>query len=429
LFIDKLSAGERQRTPQDEEPAAREPARVVEDARQGKDDDDGAPIRLRVGPPGAGELPRPQVPASEQPAEEPPSQERLPDGPAAEASNRSLAERIEMLRQSDPPQEPNPSLAERIEALRQGDTPEEPEGEVAQVTDGLAGAEAGSPAVNRSEAAPGDPRPTTEGGAPVELKLSPNRPTQARAGQPIRLSVGPAGEVEIAEGPAAKGSSSSAPTGSASVGAKGASSPAASATAQPARTASGQKPIHLSLKFPAPKSPTMSKGSAVAKPRPPGAAEPAAAGVATGAGGQGKEPVIVAKLGAGAASAGKTSPAAKDAQSKTADKAAGTALKPIRLSIKGSTVTHQSVGDVSEKAGATSTEPKKDSKAGGDEPSAKEKSAAAGPSAGAARSLARAAARLKQWSVFAAKADLRAPAEIGKPRLPEAVQGSTASLR
>ena len=221
LFIDKLSVGERQRTPQDEEPAAREPARVVEDARQGKGDEDGAPIRLRVGPPGAGELPRPQVLASEQPAEESPSQERLPDGPAAEASNRSLAERIEMLRQSDPPQEPNPSLAERIETLRQGDTPEEPEGEVAQVTDSLAGAEAGSPAANRSEAATGDPQPMAEGRAPVELKLSPNRPAQARAGQPIRLSVGPAGEVEIAEGPAAKGSSSSAPRAGCRLGRRG----------------------------------------------------------------------------------------------------------------------------------------------------------------------------------------------------------------
>ena len=137
----------------------------------------------------------------------------------------------------------------------------------------------------------------------------------------------------------------------------------------------------------------------------------------------------MAKLGASAASVGKTSPAAKDAPSKTADKAAGTALKPIRLSIKGSTVTHQSVGDVPEKAGATSPEPKKDSKAGGDEPSAKEKSAAAGPSAGAARSLARAAARLKQWSVFAAKGDLATSAEIGKPKPLEAVRQSTASVR
>ena len=361
-------------------------------------DEDAAPIRLRVGPPGVGELPRPQVfsdepvpqdsPPRELPVQEPPVQDPPEDNPAAGQPSRSIAERIEM--------------------AREGDQPQEPEGEDAQVTDSAPPGEAvlqdDAPVANPSSVAAADPRPAADNRGPVELRLAPSRPAIAPVGERIRVVVGPPGE---------------APAG-------GKSAPGAASS--PSSTP-GPKPIRVSLKFPASKSAPPPEALRVRKPGPAGAAKGASPRPDASIRRPGAEPVIVAKLGAGAGSVKRTSPAPDGARSNTADKAAGTGLRPIHLTIKGSTVISQSGGEATpEKTPPASSQPKADSKGGG--ASAKEKSASAGSaSPDPVRHAARAAARLNQWSLFGAKLGSSAPPEAVAPRLLEASRPSTASLR
>ncbi len=370
----------------------------VPETRAPVGDDDAAPIRLRVGPPGVGELPRPQVfddepapqgpPAREPPVEEPPVQDPPEDNAAVGQPSRSIAERIE--------------IAQDV------GTPEEPEGEDAQATDGSPPGEAvlqddamvGGP----SSLTAAGPQPTVDKRGPVELRLTPSRQTPASARETIRVTVGSPGE---------------SPAGGKS---------AAGAASSPSSTP-GPKPIHLSLKFPASKSATPPEALRIRAPGPAKAAKGAWPGSHASATRPAVEPVIVAKLGTGAGSAKGTSPASGGAQPKTADKAAASALRPIRLTIKGSKVISQSGGEAApEKAPPASSGPEKDSKGSGS--SAKEKSANAGSaSPDSAGRAARAAARLNQWSLFGAKPAPPAPAEAGSPRLLEASRPSTASLR
>ena len=375
----------------------------VPETRTPVGDDDAAPIRLRVGPPGVGELPRPQVfadepapqgppvqgpPAREPPVEEPPVQDPPEDNAAAGQPSRSIAERIE--------------IAQDV------GTPEEPEGEDAQATDGSPPGEAvlqdDATVAGPSSATAADPRPTVDKRGPVELRLSPSRQTAASPRETIRVSVG-------------------SPSESPAVGKSD-----AGAASSPSSTP-GQKPIHLALEFPAPKSTSPPEALRVRKTGPAGAATPKSPSPAATPGRPGAKPVIMAKLGTGAGSAEGTSPASGGARLKTADKAAGSALRPIRLTIKGSKVISQSGGEAApEKAPPASSGPEKDSKGSGS--SAKEKSADAG-SASPDRGghTARAAARLNQWSLFGAKPGSPAQSEAGSPRLLEASRPSTASLR
>lgn len=371
---------------------------AVPETRAPVGDDDAAPIRLRVGPPGVGELPRPQVFADEPAPQDPPARELPVQEPPVQ----------------DPPEDnaaagqPSRSIAERIEIARDVGTPEEPEGEDAQATDGSPPGEAvlqdDATVAGPSSMTAADPRPTVDNRGPVELRLAPSRPATAPVGERIRVSVGPSGKAPAGEKSAAGAvSSPSSPT--------------------------GQKPIHLSLKFPASKSATPPEALRVRKTGPAGAATPKSPAPAAALGRPGTKPVIVAKLGTGVGSAKGTSPASGGAQPKTADKAAGSALRPIRLTIKGSKVISQSGGEAaSEKAPPASSGPEKDSKGSGS--SAKEKSADAG-SAPSDRGghTARAAARLNQWSLFGAKPGSPAPSEARSPRLLDASRPPTASLR
>jgi hypothetical protein len=370
-------------------------------------DDDAAPIRLRVGPAGVGELPRPQVFADEPAPQDPPAQEL----PVAEPPGQ------------DPPEDnaaagqPSRSIAERIEISQDVGTPEEPEGEDAQATDGSPPGEAvlqdDATVAGPFSVTAADPRPTADNRGPVELRLAPSRPAAAPAVETIKVSVGPSAKVAVGSGQLPVGSRKSAV--------------AESDNRQ--LTTDNRQPIHLSLKFPASKSATPPKTLRVRKTGPVGVATPKSTASAAAPGRPGMEPVIVAKLGPGAGSAKGTSPASGGAQPKTADKAAASSPRPIRLTIKGSKVISQSGGEAApEEPPPASSGPEKDSKGSGS--SAKEKSTSAGSAfpdhAGRA---ARAAARLNQWSLFGAKPAPPTPPEARAPRLLEASRPSTASLR
>ena len=368
-------------------------------ARPSTDEDGVAPIRLRVGPAGVEELPRPQVFADEP----------IPQG------RPSREEPVEQAPAQDPPEEsaaagqPSRSIAERIEIARDGGRPdEEPEGEDAQATDASPPGEAvladDAGVADPSSVAAADPRPAVDPRSPVEVRLTPSRQTAAPARETIRVSVGSPGGSPAVDNSVAGAASS--PSGK-----------------------PGPKPIHLSLKFPAPKSAKTPESRGARAPGPAGAASGALTRPDAPVLRPGVEPVIVAKLGTGEGSAKGRSPASGQSRLKTVDHAAGPAPRPIRLTIKGSSVITQSGGETtSDKSPPASSGPQKDSKGSGS--SAKEKSASTrSGSPEAAGHAARAAARLNQWTLLGTKPVPPAPSEPGSPRLLEASRRSTASLR
>ena len=322
-------------------------------------------------------------------------------------------------------QPPPLSLAERIEMLRGSRTPSEvpavPEAGaagVAEATDGQPAREASAPGMAMAEdsgVAPREEPQTAEPQpSPVELRLATNRPRAEPAGETIKMSIEPPGKAH-AEGPAASDDSPSlAQAGSPGVTLKVSSSGAKPTGAAPAPSGTKQKPIHLSMKFPAPKSAAVPKSLRVVKPPPAGAGQPMSPGLAATGNRSDKEPVIVAKLGSGASSAGKAS--ASDVPAADAQKATTADLKPIHLSIKGSTVTHQSVGETpTDKSSPASAEPEttpktddsppqdssKDSTKESTKDSTKGKSAegGSGPSSPDPKAAV-AKARLRQWSLL-----------------------------
>jgi hypothetical protein len=192
----------------------------------------------------------------------------------------------------------------------------------------------------------GSKRPVADILAVREIAAVPVRKdageTPAPQGATIKVRIGSTLEAPVGEEPAARAMVSSNRAGE---------------TPAP----QGVKPLRLSLRFPPSPSASVPKSLRVANIMPPGAA---------GAPTPGREPTIVAKLGTGDGCQG-TGP-----------------LRPIHLSIKGSVVTVRPDADASpEKTDATPAKPKEAPKTGAAEPSAKEKSA-------------RAAARLRQWSLL-----------------------------
>lgn len=394
----------RDHTPDGQGPLAPGPAEPdaspgVSEARAPVGGEHGAPIRLSVGPPSVGEIPRPQVfadepgsqdlPARELPVQEPLAQDPPQDDPAAH--------------------EPGRSIAARMEIARQGDQPEEPEGEGAQVTDssppGEAVLEDDTPVAGPTAAGAVDPRKAADRVpghplgrcGPVELRLAPSRPVAAPTGERIKVWVGPTDKALVGEGPAARGGRLAT------------------------RPAPAQKPIHLSLKFPVPNPAATPEALRAQKSGPARAASGASSKPEALGRRLAREPVIVARLGTGAGSVKRSSPGSDAARSGTAARGEGPSLTPIRLTIKGSTVVFQSGGEGAvETAPAALSGAPDDSKRGGS-PLRNKPADTGSPSQGSAGRAARAAARLNQWSLLGVKP--------GQPPLIEASRPSPVSPR